>query len=138
MKEFISIKKENILSHEYFEKLHIAPQRVLLWEADSIYARRAYRTIFQLRACNALLAIVVIKALLAIPTGIISAPIVLAFGTGSLLNLAIRGEIRRKSKDTLLGIFYLTETRKLHTIYFDKKRTRTYDIDPSDVKITEG
>jgi len=38
----------------------------------------------------------------------------------------------------LLGVFYLTETRKLHTIYFDKRRQRIFDIDISDVKLTES
>jgi len=138
MNEFFEVKKENIISNQDFDRLHFSPQRIMIWECSEMYAKKFLRIILKRRVTEGVMLVFLLRILLAIPTGIIPLPQVLGLGLTAILNIAYRREIKKCSKDTLFGIFYQTDSRKLETIYFDKKRSRSVMVDPSDVKFTDG
>ncbi|CAI2375054.1 unnamed protein product [Moneuplotes crassus] len=138
VQEFIKAKREAILSEEDFEKLHNSNQRILIWEIDRLVVRSVFRSLTYLKILNLLSCLYVIKGgILLATTGI---PLFFLGGIGGLafLHASLRNDIRKYSQDTLLGVFYLTESRQFETLYFSKKRTQAFEIEPSDVALTSS
>jgi len=135
MLDFVKIKKDNILTDEEFESMHAKDQKVIIFEANSEYAKPFFMNVWILKLIYTTPFLFTIIYM----TGKAATVSATSLGVVALVNvisaISIKLQLRQWRKQILFAIHYNTATRKLETVYFDQKGSHTIEVDPKDIEV---